>query len=852
MKIDVEIPVKQLKKTARKKIIERSIERDQAAILKRWADTLIHVGGSDAAHKAHLRAVKIMTVAMAAVACGEFEVSTSGENSSFGRPSNAFCVADYLSHASRVMIDLSDLSEHHRKEFLRQFPKKELDKRSSTHHTARDEEGRLTEFKDSGHGVTGAFKVIVDALGDMTGIGPLAAKYGIKGSDVTDYGVDILMGGVGKANLSGGLSNLGRDGHVLIYLDDTNSVMIGLEQTKPIIKKDVENFLSIPAAVVSAGYNFFSGNGSPSSETGSPVRIPTPPKLEPDDDNTCGLSGDHSMQGHSDNYTAAGSLYFSNLIYKIKLMEQKGALTPAKYNGMRVHLNDKNYGKFVRYYKALSSARNTHDVDAIKKLLWVLPRTASRDLSVEDQRNNYLFLVKYVTSGEIKSFFKQLKDVYFDGQFDQDQKLFEQKLEDIKAWLAEPRRLPQNDRILSTFDERDIRSVNPLVKTLERTLNKTVEILKKNATDELMQQQIEPSRVIKQMVLLEEFYRGIELDQQPPFYRSLKSLQDKYGTLCYKIKQASSLKDGSGDAAFPFGYLIQLQELENKIAEAMNTNESRNVINLMVEKVELRKSNDDLKRNLGEDRSILKANEDLSQQLRTERAKIEEMNAAARLAVGEKKVLSQELQEVHTEINKMVLATKLSAHELQHPSQEDLKNDIPALEEAQQQTPLVEQEVVHRNASEEEDIIGQVYSTPLVEEKVVHSNASEKEDINEREYSTPLVEEEVVHSHASEEEDINEPVYSTPQHEEAISNWAFVWECMSSSAVLNIYGAVLMVAGLIIAGVVAAGAIPVGLGATVVASGFALSAACFFNARSNRPETPAATQTGLAQPIARQ
>ena len=175
----------------------------------------------------------------------------------------------------------------------------------------------------------------------------------------------------------------------------------------------------------------------------------------------------------------------------------------------------------------------------------------------------------------------------------------------------------------------------------------------------------------------------------------------------------------------------------------------------------------------------------------------------------------------------MVLATKLSAHELQHPSQEDLKIDIPALEEAQQQTPLVEQEVVHRNASEEEDIIGQVYSTPLVEEKVVHS-------------------------HASEEEDINEPVYSTPQHEEAISNWAFVWECMSSSAVLNIYGAVLMVAGLIIAGVVAAGAIPVGLGATVVASGFALSAACFFNARSNRPETPAATQTGLAQPIARQ
>ena len=78
-----------------------------------------------------------------------------------------------------------------------------------------------------------------------------------------------------------------------------------------------------------------------------------------------------------------------------------------------------------------------------------------------------------------------------------------------------------------------------------------------------------------------------------------------------------------------------------------------------------------------------------------------------------------------------------------------------------------------------------------------------------------------------------------PKNKEPIWDWAFVWQCMSSPPALNTYGTVLVVAGLIIAGAVATSAIPVVLGATLAVAGFALGAACFFNAQSNHPEPSA-------------
>lgn len=81
---------------------------------------------------------------------------------------------------------------------------------------------------------------------------------------------------------------------------------------------------------------------------------------------------------------------------------------------------------------------------------------------------------------------------------------------------------------------------------------------------------------------------------------------------------------------------------------------------------------------------------------------------------------------------------------------------------------------------------------------------------------------------ASPEADTEAPL---PQIKEFEWNWAFVWQCMSSPAAINAYGAILIAVSLIIlaSAATAVGAIPAVLGV-------ALGAACFFNAGSNRPE----------------
>ena len=91
-----------------------------------------------------------------------------------------------------------------------------------------------------------------------------------------------------------------------------------------------------------------------------------------------------------------------------------------------------------------------------------------------------------------------------------------------------------------------------------------------------------------------------------------------------------------------------------------------------------------------------------------------------------------------------------------------------------------------------------------------------------------ISEPDVLFNPASQEADTEEPL---PQIKEFEWNWAFVWQCMSSPAAINAYGAILIAVSLIIlaSAATAVGAIPAVLGV-------ALGAACFFNAGSNRPE----------------
>ena len=539
------------KQTARHNIINRTINPDQNAIIARWSDTFTHVGSSEAPEKKrNSRAIQIIQVAMAAVAQGEFEISISGNTGDgFIKPSHALCVADYLSHASRVMIDYKDLSKHNMSEFLKNFPRDELSPRPSTHSTTRSaKDGILTEEKSKKHGVKGALLNVIDTVGTATKIGPVAASIGIQGPALTDFGIDIQMGGVDQPNLSGGIRERGYDGHVLIHLNtETNSVMIGLEQTRPYNNNDLTNLMS----------GFFNSKSSP-------------PNLKHEDDNTRGLSGSHSLLGNSDEYTAAGSLYFSNLIYKIKLLEDKGELTPTKYNGMRVHLNDENYPSFAQYLKELLSASTDRDDARIIQLLRRLPRTAiavtDHSMSIE---NKYLFLVKNISDVDLTAYFKQLKDVYGTDIIDNDQPLIAKKLKNIQDWLGVPRRLTQPDTGINVFVDGELSSTNPQVKQLARTLNRAVEILTHQATNELRLIVESPPQVFKQIRLLEQAYSQIQPDPAGIIYKNV-------------IKLCSELNApiNRTDPALAFGYLIKLQEMQDNIALVVSTNESRALINL--------------------------------------------------------------------------------------------------------------------------------------------------------------------------------------------------------------------------------------------------------------------------------
>lgn len=578
-------PIQELKQAARKAIVEHDIDQDQTAIIDRWAKTFIYSTPED---KTNEEAINMVMLSMAVVAKGDFYINIGGANATFIPPSDVLFIADYFSHASRVMIDMIDLSSDNRDFFLTKFAKEKLNPRGSTHFTRR-KNGELIERKGLKHGAIETFKTVVHAIGEKTRIGPMARKVGIQGPDVTDFGIDIMMGGMHQENLSGGISSAGRDGHLLIYMGESDSIMVGLEQTKPPLSAhDVSHAID---AV------FSTGSTSAVSDASS--------HADADVDNTSGLSDHHSMIGHSDSYTAAGSLYFSNLIYKIKLLEQKNTLTPAKYNGMRVKLNDDNICDVMGFYTSLLTAKRDKNFDEMKALLQQLPKTHVSDVSAVD--NNYLFLLESIQAEhDLREFFKQIYAVYGEG-FGYDV-LFEQKLTDIQRWLV-ARQLPENNRRLVKFGD-EINSLNPHIQRLKNTFNQVIEILEKKSKNELASWLHHPAVEFVDFLSLADACSKIVDPNDDAL-----SLSDSYinvpigsneGGVCKKIKEQKARWDSiyagvkicldsqdvsNGEKYFTFDYLVQIEALGLSIQEALNTNESKLILMLYKDNIKISEEN---------------------------------------------------------------------------------------------------------------------------------------------------------------------------------------------------------------------------------------------------------------------
>ena len=304
-------------------IIERTVKEDQTAVATQWVDTFRHNAKDNAA-------TNIAKLMIAAIAKGDFKTKSALASPDLTAPPNTLSVVDYVSHASRIIIDYEKLNPDNLQEFLALFPEsgqKGVVARSATHAVVRKGE-KITELKGFMLGVTGQLPTIVKT------------PY--------DFGLNIAMGGEGQKNHVGNtISANGFSGHMYFHHYAPDSLlMLGLEQSAP------------AASILEAIW----GHSSPGDGA------------QHDSDQ---FGQGHSLTGASDTYTAAGSLYFSDPIYQAKLLAETGSLPPDKYGAMQVTLTDDNWAEIKKFLVALDTNLDTTRYDLVFNQLLAPPQTAT-------------------------------------------------------------------------------------------------------------------------------------------------------------------------------------------------------------------------------------------------------------------------------------------------------------------------------------------------------------------------------------------------------------------------------------------------------------------------------------------
>ncbi|KTD14790.1 hypothetical protein Lgra_0493 [Legionella gratiana] len=314
---------------AKTTIIKNNIKEDQLAVATQWLNTFKHNASDDTA-------TNISKLLLACVARGDFKTRSSLlKDKELTHPSDVLTSIDYLSHASRVIIDYKNLSTENLNEFLAFFPeagKNGVVSRSATHGVIRKGD-KVTELKGFLLGVMGQVPTLIKT------------PY--------DFGVNIAMGGEGEKNLVGkNISKNGFSGHMYFhhYAPD-QLMMLGLEQSAP------------SSSILEAIWGH-------SKEEG----------IQSDTDQ---FGQGHSLMGASDTFTAAGSLYFSDPVYQAKLLSETGTVTPDKYGAMQVTLNDDNWTQIKEYLETLKSNFDKSDELVMEQLMTPPSTAVKKDLEIE-------------------------------------------------------------------------------------------------------------------------------------------------------------------------------------------------------------------------------------------------------------------------------------------------------------------------------------------------------------------------------------------------------------------------------------------------------------------------------------
>lgn len=310
-------------------IAKSSIEEDQVRVATQWTKTFIYNNPPDVA-------TNMAQLVMACVGRGDFKIRDfMSQTSELHAPSQHLSIADYLSHASRIIIDYNSLSDEHSKELLTYFPEaspaNNVFSRSATHD--------VNQVSDKA----------VEGKGFMLGVkGQLPAAI----KTPRDFGVNIAMGGAGQDNFNGKkISANGYSGHFYFHRNIEHKLLLaGLEQSAP------PSVLSL--LVGEKQY----------------------PEEEQQAHDQFGQG--HSLTGASDTYTAAGSLYFSDPMYQAKLLHEKGVFPPAKYGAMQVTLTDENWSLVKEFLAKLRATAESANADELLKILLERPATAEEQEAV--------------------------------------------------------------------------------------------------------------------------------------------------------------------------------------------------------------------------------------------------------------------------------------------------------------------------------------------------------------------------------------------------------------------------------------------------------------------------------------
>ncbi len=468
-------------------IVASSIEQDQQTVASQWANTFLHNNPNDVG-------TQIMQLLSACVAMGDFKTRSAFSSSEkLHAPNDQLTIADYLSHASRIILDYQELSETHRAELLSYFPNPNsantVVSRSATHNVYRYDA-----------------KTIVEGKGLMIGLrGQLPSML----NTPRDFGVNIAMGGEGQKNFYGKtISANGFSGHVYFHKNEPdNLLMVGLEQ-------------SAPAASI---FELFTGHQTSDANE----------QQEHDQ-----FDQGHSLIGASDVYTAAASLYFSDPVYQAKLVLEKGCFPPEKYGAMQVKLTDANWPAIKGFIDELKAAANRHAEGELLEHLLKKPVTA------RSEKQEY---VSYIAL-DFKTYLKRVYNSFIkESNLSQIQQV---ELQVLQAALLELIQRLQNgnvgayqdfliqiDKITSTEPipapyKEAIKRIDELFKLqlkLDNGLNATHQELMLKARFEELQD--ERNELVQNIIAIKQYFESDYINKDPVIIKFLSDLEQQLSLL---------------------------------------------------------------------------------------------------------------------------------------------------------------------------------------------------------------------------------------------------------------------------------------------------------------------------------